>query len=173
MSKLLVTFRGTSILAAILICSIPVVAQEASVHFISPTEATSDCIGDPRTPECAMEMFLACFYRKQMRLCEVAGVMDISLVLEQHRIEYKYKSEWILLEENIPINLHEPIILKPRYVEFEINEKILESNQPHKVIIDWSLYFYALERVGERWRVRDWRDTESEDFHDTPIDTGR
>ena len=34
--------------------------------------STSRCIGDPRTPLCAVETLMACFIRRQVRLCTIS-----------------------------------------------------------------------------------------------------
>jgi hypothetical protein len=44
----------------------------SEVRVIAPDAATSTCIGDPKTPECAVETLLACLSRDDGRLCEVA-----------------------------------------------------------------------------------------------------
>jgi hypothetical protein len=44
----------------------------SEVRVIMPDSATSTCIGDPKTPECAVETMLACIVRADKRLCEIA-----------------------------------------------------------------------------------------------------
>ena len=47
--------------------------EEPTIRRITPTEADSDCIGDPRTPLCAVETRMACFIRKDVSLCRQVG----------------------------------------------------------------------------------------------------
>lgn len=44
-------------------------AAPSEVRVITSTTATSDCIGDPKTPVCAVETFLACIARLDHGLC--------------------------------------------------------------------------------------------------------
>ena len=39
---------------------------------ITPTDSTSDCIGDPVTPMCAVESRLACYHWAKVELCHAA-----------------------------------------------------------------------------------------------------
>ena len=40
---------------------------------ITQTEATSDCIGEPVTPMCAIDSWIACGTRLEVKLCDIAG----------------------------------------------------------------------------------------------------
>ena len=43
---------------------------------ITPTSADSSCVGQPRTPICAVETLLACFFQRNADLCAVATPAD-------------------------------------------------------------------------------------------------
>jgi len=51
----------------------PVLADEFRVIDPMGKEDTSRCIGDPRTPLCAIETFAACIYRGDESLCDRVG----------------------------------------------------------------------------------------------------
>ena len=42
------------------------------VMTMEDATSTSRCIGDPRTPLCAVETHTACFIRRQVRLCTIS-----------------------------------------------------------------------------------------------------
>lgn len=44
------------------------------IRTITTTTSTSDCIGDPKTPTCALDTFIACGTRKDPGLCAVSVV---------------------------------------------------------------------------------------------------
>lgn len=48
---------------------------DAAGHWrkLTRTAGTSDCIGDPRSPICAVETFIACSARNEPRLCRIAS----------------------------------------------------------------------------------------------------
>ncbi len=51
----------------------PVLADEFRVIDPMGKEDTSRCIGDPRTPLCALETLYACIYRGDISLCDKVG----------------------------------------------------------------------------------------------------
>ncbi|CAA7624173.1 exported hypothetical protein [Magnetospirillum sp. LM-5] len=61
---------------AVLAMALPALAAEngfSGVRVITMTEATSTCIGVPRTPLCAAETFLACSLRNDEAMCDLVG----------------------------------------------------------------------------------------------------
>ncbi len=51
------------------------VAGAAEIRTIASTgEASSECIGDPRTPLCALDTWEACFVWRQPSLCKLVGL---------------------------------------------------------------------------------------------------
>lgn len=77
------------------------------LRFLSPTDATSDCIGDPRTPLCALETFLACTARVEPKLCLRVGVDDYSFQGKPRLLAKNYYivSTHIIREEDITEDL--------------------------------------------------------------------
>lgn len=75
------------------------------VSVVGPTEATSTCIGDPRTPECALDTMLACVVRRNADLCHRVGIRKPCfdpLVLDAR---YKIKKVRPIAEKNLPAYL--------------------------------------------------------------------
>ncbi len=58
------------------------------LRFVSPTNATSNCIGDPRTPLCALETFQACTTRLEPELCHRVGIYNYAFQEKQSTVEY-------------------------------------------------------------------------------------
>ncbi len=61
-------------------------AAEGEIRVITPTEATSDCVGDPRTPLCAIETLLGCSNYVWVKGCK--KVNKERSVRKMLRIEY-------------------------------------------------------------------------------------
>ena len=68
-------FAVTAVLAAI---AGNASAQLPEIRSIFQTSATSRCIGNPKTPLCAVETFIACWVRRNRPLCEIVGKPDLS-----------------------------------------------------------------------------------------------
>jgi hypothetical protein len=72
------------------------------IRVITPSSATSKCIGDPKTPICAVETLIACTTRIQQRLCDKVGVRDLKLPerpLKFHR--YRILSSHTIRKEEV------------------------------------------------------------------------
>ncbi len=64
---------------AVLLCAAPATAAEDipppnEVRFIDVDDASSGCIGDPGTPLCAVETYMACDVRADPEICFSAGL---------------------------------------------------------------------------------------------------
>lgn len=109
---------GRILAAAVLISvmtSVSVFADEFRVIDPMGKEDTSRCIGDPRTPLCAIETFAACIYRGDESLCDKVGY-DYRAVYgnkvpgayaKLYYIRYKELDRRILRDEEIPKTLRE------------------------------------------------------------------
>ena len=79
----------------------------AEVRVITPTEATSKCIGDPRTPACALDTMFACVVRRDAELCRRVGI-DETFAREPCfkpgilDARYKIKEIELLAEKDMP-----------------------------------------------------------------------
>jgi hypothetical protein len=75
------------------------------VSVVGPTHATSTCIGDPRTPECALDTLFACAVRRDPELCRRVGIGKTCfdpLILDAR---YKIEKVRLISEENLPAYL--------------------------------------------------------------------
>ncbi len=72
------------------------------VRIITPTEATSTCIGDPRTPICAIETLLACVARRNVDLCRRVGVSTPCFDSKIVGVRYRIGKVGILNKTDIP-----------------------------------------------------------------------
>ena len=67
------------------------VAGAAAIRTIASTgEASSECIGDPRTPLCALDTWNACFLWTEPQLCEKVGLEGVDF----REDEIGSKFEW-------------------------------------------------------------------------------
>lgn len=74
-------------------------AQELDMRRITRFEATSDCIGDPRTPLCALETFFACALRRDLFLCALVGIPRLSFGGYPHPPVVPSHDEYILRKQ--------------------------------------------------------------------------
>jgi len=92
------------------------------LRFVSPTGATSDCIGDPRTPLCALETFLACTARLEPALCLRVGVDDYTFRKKLTTLNYYIVSTHTIREEDITEELKDAKWRKVGYVDITVLE---------------------------------------------------
>jgi len=71
------------------------------MRFITTHDATSKCIGDPKTPLCAVETILACFARHDSDLCLKVGVSGMNFPGETYTSHYRIMSTKILKADHI------------------------------------------------------------------------
>ena len=123
------------------------------VRVITPTEATSTCIGDISTPLCAVETFLACMRRLERRFCEQVGVFGFSLRKDPEPVRYRVLSGRILRDEDIPVHLRHTYWMKPGYADVKI------------IYLDWHTpdcapegcwAYFSLMPTPSGWQVVDW-----------------
>ena len=131
-------------------------AQQGEVRHITPTEATGDCIGDPKTPLCAVETFMACDARADMSLCKGVGVSRFTMVCPEAVEEYRIISEETLGQFEPPPSLKGVKWELPDFVKFIVHRRILDA--PRHACIDqrWSKYYYWVGKTEGRWRIVTW-----------------
>ncbi len=134
-------------------------AQQPEIRSISQTSATSRCIGDPRTPLCAFETFIACWVRRDISLCEMVGRPNLSLRDDANAlpgIAYFVRKSFTIREEDIPDHLKDANWYQPGMVniDLEIRDCLTEELVCHGS--NWRGYSGSLERVGDLWRVVGW-----------------
>jgi hypothetical protein len=154
------TFLGGAVLLlAAGLLFLPVVAfaggaekDGGEVRTITATSATSDCIGDPRTPVCAVETLLACFARQDRGLCEKATRRKVELNSEQGSYRYRVLSVRILQEKDITPELRDADWWRPGYADVMIQD--LDFIQP------WCpkgcKVGYSVRPTATGWEVLEW-----------------
>ena len=85
--------------------SVPADSEKPEFWRITQTDATSTCIGDPKTPLCAVETLIACGARRDLRLCRIAGVDKDVITSYAYTLEYDLKRMHVLRPEDIPPHL--------------------------------------------------------------------
>jgi hypothetical protein len=96
------------------------------VRVITPTSATSKCIGDPKTPICAVETLLACRARKKQELCDLVNIHNESLDGEPTSISYRIMKSHILTKRDIPKNMANFPTWKIGYADVAIKDYSLK-----------------------------------------------
>lgn len=140
----------------ILLSAFPVasdtLAKEADVYpseirVITQTNETSECIGDPRTPVCAVETLLACFIRQQRSLCETVTRRKI-MFSDQHdeKTEYRILSMRISIDHNATQEPLAPVKMQREYADVEIEDQTVWKDR----------YNYCLQSTPTGWEILDW-----------------
>ncbi len=80
-----------------------VAGEAASLRQILPNRTDSTCIGDSRTPICAVETFIACTARNDRELCEAFGVSPTWLGRKNSPATTEY-----VAEDVSPLPEHKP-----------------------------------------------------------------
>ncbi len=124
----------------------------AEERFISPTAATSNCIGDPVTPLCAVETRLACALRRDMRLCERVGVPEFLLPEEMGTLRYRVISQKTIRTRDVTRELRNTDWFKPGYVDVTIKDSAYngEACQEHCITS------FITKPVAQGWHVVTW-----------------
>lgn len=150
------------LIAALLLFAGPAAADETipppnELQFIDRHGASSECIGDPKTPLCAVETWLACDVRNDSDLCLHSG----------HEIDRAYHS----FPGRGPVLYRVVDVLRPE--GSTILSGILGPVHAEVRLIETNSYFvdgwyldsemvkrardiktrYSVELVGNRWRV--------------------
>lgn len=137
------------------------------IRRITQTEATSGCIGDPRTPLCAVETFLACFERKDRSLCRAVSVEISSFVNSAFRAtEYHLLKEYVIRAEDVPQRLKNAPWYQPGIVDMELNQRYCRREVPPCDGTEWNRYSFSVKQSGDTWVVVDWAAEGEEDFDD-------
>jgi hypothetical protein len=122
------------------------------VRVITPTSATSKCIGDPKTPICAVETFLACFARQKAELCKRVEAPETDLGESTQEITYRVLFSKIIRKKDISKSLVDSYWIKPGYAEVEIEEVAFDNIK----CTDFCRVSYALRPSPTGWIVIEW-----------------
>lgn len=126
--------------------------EEAEIRTITATTATSDCIGDPRTPVCAVETVLACFARLDRALCEKATRQKVELTGERGAYRYRIVSVRTITGKDIAPEFRDINWWKPGDVNVTIRDlDFVQSWCPNGCEVS-----FTLRSTLTGWEVLGW-----------------
>jgi hypothetical protein len=134
----------------------------AQIRVITPTESTSECIGDPRTPLCALETLLACIARKELPFCHRVGIFDYTPPEPAATYRYRVLSMKILTEADMRPDLAEADWWKPGHADIAV------EHLDDRGVVDHGTS-YILTPTIRGWEVMGWAVWGAENV-DTPDD---
>ena len=145
-------------LLAISLCAAAIIAvmphaSAQEIRSITRTEATSQCIGDPRTPLCAVETLLACFTRHDMSLCRRVGVDGVSFDDRLIGRDYFVISMKLLRGGEIPEDLKDTDWYRPGYLEITLAGRYHLSSVEMSPAKGWQYYDYTVKPEGNLWHI--------------------
>jgi hypothetical protein len=129
------------------------------IRRITQNEATSDCIGDPRTPLCAVETFIACWTRREPVLCNRVGQPRGSFegaALPAPAAEYYLVKLFTIQSKDIPAHLKDAYWYRPGMVNVELKKRGCEATIVDGCDALWTEYNYYLKLVGNQWHLASW-----------------
>ncbi len=154
--------RAGYIAAALLILSANLVdsvgAKEEKIKRITPTTADSTCIGDPITPLCAVETWLACLARIDLSLCRAVGQESEWLKPVRPPWTYEYVVERVhkIRPEDVTEELKDTDWFKPGYFDIVVRERYCPALQTTCPGERWFRYYYNVKPVGGLWHMVAW-----------------
>lgn len=122
------------------------------IRVITPTTATSKCIGDPKTPICAVETLLACRGLNKKELCDLVGVHNQRLDGEPYSFSYRIMKSHIYKKREIPKSLADAYWIKPGYADVSIEELAFDNER----CTDFCKVGYSLRPSSTGWIVIEW-----------------
>ena len=130
------------------------------VMTMEDATSTSRCIGEPRTPLCAVETLMACFIRRQVRLCTIseglpeseAGQFHLSPPGPSYRTEYRVV-HFAVISKNSPKLQLDVEWLQPGDVEMTVYRRSCLMPRSSCVGEPARGYHYVARPDGDRWRI--------------------
>ncbi|MDK9721647.1 MAG: hypothetical protein OEL53_10745 [Rhodospirillales bacterium] len=125
------------------------------IRVITPTTATSDCIGVPKSPVCAVETILACTRRIDKAMCARAGITNFHYQDKpDERLRYRILSVKVLTRKDIlKEDWEKPDGLRPDDVEIIVQEP---DEHPPACPKSGCKTSFWVKPDGIDWRVVDW-----------------
>ena len=123
----------------------------AQIRFITPTASSSSCIGDPRTPLCALDTLFACIARNELRLCHRVRIFDYTP--PKPAAAYRYRVLWIkiLTEADMRPDLAATNWWKPGYADIAVEHLDLDYHN-----VGQHNTSYSLRPTVHGWEVITW-----------------
>jgi hypothetical protein len=131
-------------------------------HVLTHDDATSTskCIGDPKTPLCAVETVLACFVREERELCLTGtGGASENFGFDKNRSEYSLLY-WVakaeLVSEKNKKHYKQVRYLKPQNgdIAIGIRDARCYDSKCNKPVGPPTIYL--VRRNGDKWMAADW-----------------
>jgi hypothetical protein len=149
----------------VMACLLPPAAHAQSnkagkIGRITPTQATSACVGSAGSPTCATETLLACFARADRSLCERVGADPRNGVREPGPTEYVIDRISVIRAEDITEDLREVEWFKPGYTLVELRRRRCAAECGDEPWEDMQVY---LRPRGAAWEIVNWRGEVEED----------
>ncbi|MDK9720705.1 MAG: hypothetical protein OEL53_05925 [Rhodospirillales bacterium] len=122
--------------------------------------STSQCIGDPKTPLCAIETVLACFVREERQLClSGMGVETVRFNFSKARPEYTQRY-WVAGVEMVS-DKNKATYNKVRYLTPQLGDIAIKIHDAP--CYDQKCYkpvgppaIYLVRKNGDKWMAVDW-----------------
>lgn len=133
--------------------------QQRELRRITQTEATSDCIGDPRTPLCAVETFVACWGRHDITLCK--RVLPKKIVISHFNgdplnEEYYVESQKTLTERDMRPELRDAEWHRPGIVDIVLQRRWCSIEMDDCANSEFYGFYYSVKQVGQEWQIISW-----------------
>ena len=122
------------------------------IRFVGPDDATSKCIGNPKTPLCAMETFFACSARQDMDLCRKVGVTDFSYPSKKYTTYFRVLTARVLTQDDMTEDLKDTNWWRPGFVKFTTYETFSEDEP----CPDECRFSYIANPVDNEWHIISW-----------------
>ncbi len=154
--------RAGLIAVALLILSVSfpgsIRGQEGQIRRITPTEADSACIGNPVTPLCAVETWLACKARDDLSLCRAVGQEPewLKPIRPPWTREYVVERVHKIRPEDVTEELKDTDWYKAGYFDIVVRERSCPPPQTTCPGERWFRYYYNVKPVGGLWHMVAW-----------------
>ena len=121
--------------------------------------ATSDCIGDPKTPLCAVETFLACSARKQIELCETVRAPGLGYADENsstENLEYVVVAVHEISESEVTEELKTADWHRPGFVVVTVSVSGSPAMGWERGSAEWPKLDVVVRKAHDAWHIATW-----------------
>lgn len=125
------------------------------VRWLGPVDAASSCIGDPKTPLCAVETHIACRVRSDDDICDAAGRVEARHFRPHHATVLYFVDRIRRWEppEPVPHRVFSVVVWMAESTEFPAPGATPNPGDAYITRPTFVLTSYTLERQGTTWRV--------------------
>lgn len=146
--------RGCNLLAAVMIAASlgTAMAEEPSVRRFTWTAATSECLGDAKSPLCALETFLGCSFGWGCPGLS-PGIPNLGIGRTTEAMEYRVISETPFGPEQFSAGPPESYWFRPGQVEIALQLRACPDPRATCPEVPWSTQFFVLKPLPGGWKV--------------------